>query len=374
MYLFPSAYRKLTYIICLILSVHIQVNGQQNSSIQVLNRFVSIDNVCAWPNITRLQDGSLIATIFNQPAHGRLQGDVECWGSTDGGMFWTKRGTAAPHQPLTNRMNVAAGTANNGDMIVIASGWSLKPSATQKGYFDLIDIIPPWVSRSSDGARNWSVNKSNAFPGPRKGYSGNIPFGDIIKANDGSLRVIAYNQSDDKVINSTSMYRSDDDGKTWKWFSTISAGRLNEDDLGHNETAVFHTGNGNWIAAARRWKRDEAMDLFVSNDDGKSWKFRSSLTGGGQHPGHLLRLNNGDLLLTFGNRIKGSYGVAVKLSKDNGLTWSEDHLIISDLKSSDSGYPASAQLEDGSIMTAYYANGSANHSRYHMGTVIWKFK
>src|SRR5207244_167589 len=75
-------------------------------------RFVAIDNVCAWPNLTRLRDGTLIATIFNQPSHGKAEGDVECWASTDG-RFWTKRGTAAPHEPSANRMNVAAGAAGD---------------------------------------------------------------------------------------------------------------------------------------------------------------------------------------------------------------------------------------------------------------------
>jgi hypothetical protein len=52
---------------------------------------VAIDNVCAWPNLTVLRDGTIIATIFNQPCHGLWEGDVECWGSADGGRSWTLR-------------------------------------------------------------------------------------------------------------------------------------------------------------------------------------------------------------------------------------------------------------------------------------------
>ncbi len=40
---------------------------------------VAIDNVCAWPNLTVFRDGTIIATIFNQPCHGLWEGDVECW-------------------------------------------------------------------------------------------------------------------------------------------------------------------------------------------------------------------------------------------------------------------------------------------------------
>ena len=348
--------------------------GGSKDSIEILQRYISIDNVCAWPNISRLKDGSLIATIYNKPAHGRMQGDVECWVSNDGGKFWTKRGTPAPHEPMTNRMNVAAGLANNGDLIVIASGWALKKSAKQDGLFDLTGIIAPWVSRSADGGKNWKINKKDAFPKADPGFTGYIPFGDILKAADGSLRVIAYNQSNDKAINTVSVFKSTDDGKSWKWFSRISDGIATAFAGGHNETAFFHTGDRKWIAAARRWKAGQAMDLFISEDDGKTWKLSGPLTSDNQHPSHLMRLKSGELLLTFGNRTSGKNGVAVKISKDNGNTWEQERFLITDLKSGDCGYPASVEMEDGSISTVYYSNGTAAHSRYHMGTIIWKFK
>lgn len=50
-----------------------------------MERYIAVDNVCAWPNLTRLADGSIVATIFNQPTHGGWEGDVECWASTDFG-------------------------------------------------------------------------------------------------------------------------------------------------------------------------------------------------------------------------------------------------------------------------------------------------
>lgn len=348
---------------------------REKDAVEILKRYISIDNVCAWPNLTTLKDGTQIATIFNKPSHGRMQGNVECWASTDGGKFWLKRGTPAAHEPMTNRMNVAAGLANNGDLVVIASGWALKPGSKQDGLFDLTEIIAPWVSRSGDGGKNWKVVKRDAFPKADPGFTGYIPFGDIVKAADGSLRVIAYNQSNDKAINTVSVFKSTDDGKSWKWFSRISdAKNTTAFSQGHNETAFFHTGGGKWIASARRWKAGQAMDLFSSEDDGKTWRIIGPLTEANQHPGHIIRLKNGDLLLTFGNRKAGANGVAVKVSKDNGITWEQERYLIADLISGDCGYPASVQLDDGSLMTVYYANGTAVHSRYHMGTVIWKFK
>lgn len=337
--------------------------------VPIEERFMAIDNRCAWPNLTVLNDGTIIATIFNQPSHARREGDVETWASTDG-RFWEKRGVPAVHDADANRMNVAAGLASNGDLVVIASGWSLKP-ANADGTRDIIAVLRPWVSRSTDGGRTWTVGKE-AFPLAEPSMSEFIPFGDILKGADGSLRVLAYAQAADKSTNKVSMFRSDDDGKTWTTMSFISDGKnVAEVPTGHNETAFMHAGDGNWIAAARRWRAGQAMDLFHSNDDGKSWQYGGQLTQDSQHPGHLLRLDNGGLLLTYGNRIKDQYGVGVKVSTDQGKTWSEPSLIVDDLTSGDSGYPSSVQLPNGKIMTAYYSVGAPAHHRYHMGTVIW---
>ena len=156
---------------------------------------VAIDNVCAWPNLTVLRDGTIIATIFNQASHGRLPGDVECWASQDAGATWTKRGTPAPRASEgSNRMNVAAGLANNGDLLVISSGWSGPLSGPTLGH-----ILPAWVSRSTDGGKTWTID-AKAFPAKwpeasRRKTSPDgicVPFGDILAGNDGALRVALY--------------------------------------------------------------------------------------------------------------------------------------------------------------------------------------
>lgn len=355
-----------------VVGVSAQDGGSAKPRIEQLERYVSIDNVCAWPNLTVLRDGTIIATIFNQPSHAQREGDVECWASTDGGRFWEIRGIPARHDPDANRMNVAAGMAKNGDLVVVASGWSLAPAGGPGQPRKNMTVLRAWVSVSSDGGRTWKVRK-DAFPVAEKDMTEFIPFGDILPGNDGSLRVLAYAQSLDKKINKVSMFRSTDDGKTWKLLSLLSDGhKVTESIDGHNETAFFHVGNGKWIAAARRWRGGQALDLIVSDDDGKTWRYDQALTEASQHPAHVQRLKNGKLLLTYGNRIAGEFGVAVKFSADNGKTWSEESLIVDNLTSRDSGYPSSVQLPDGKIMTAYYSVGVGSHQRYHMGTVIWE--
>jgi hypothetical protein len=85
----------------------------------------------------------------------------------------------------------------------------------------------------------------------------------------------------------------------------------------------------------------------------------------------LQRLADGRLLLTFGRRIEGRFGIAARFSNDEGKTWGPPLTLINDLLTRDCGYPSSVQRPDGTIVTAYYASGVASHQRYHMGVALW---
>lgn len=317
---------------------------------------VAVDNVCAWPNLTLMPDGAIVATIFNQPSHGSVAGDVECWASTDGGRSWQKRGTPAAHEPDTNRMNVAAGLTPGGELLVISSGWSNRYPEGQRGLAFRAGILEPWVCRSADGGRTWTVDRK-AFParGPRGGDC--IPFGDILPGADGQLRVAIYEVlklRDDRVY----VYRSPDGGKTWGEPAALDTGKY------RNETALVHLGGGKWLAAARV----SELQLYRSEDDAKTWTACGPVTEASQHPGDFLQLRDGRLMLTYGNRT-ADRGVDVRFTRDTGKTWSPP-LRVADFQG-DGGYPASVQLADGSIVTAYYASKSSSHGRYHMGVAVW---
>ncbi len=324
----------------------------------------AIENVCAWPNLTRLADGTITAIIHNRPSHGGMEGEIECWASADG-TKWEKRGNPAPHEPNTVRMNHAAGLARNGDLIVLCSGWTnLKQPQRPKQAAFRDDILRSWVCRSSDGGRTWSQSKD--FPAREAGWSEHIPFGDIFVAEDGSLRASTYQGKfvDETKSTKTSgwrswQFRSDDNGKTWRAVSIIGPR--------HNETSLFHAGGKRWLAAARI----DAVELFASDDDGATWDGPQRVTQRSEINAHLTRLQDGRLLLTYGNRIKGQYGVLAKLSSDEGKTWSQPVRLAKTLHG-DCGYPSSVQRSDGKIVTAYYAKQSSLLDRYHMGVVIWE--
>lgn len=188
---------------------------------------VAIDNVCAWPNLTLLRDGTIIATIHNQPSHLKVPGDVECWASTDRGATWTKRGISVPRDDeKAARGMFAAGVAKSGDLIVISTGHT-DPVAP-----DLGKIVPTWVSHSKDGGMTWTIDKDRFPKGP--GNQPLNPYGDILPGADGNLRVAAYDS------NRTFIFTSRNDGITWADPALLSKEKPS------NETALFHLGGGKW--------------------------------------------------------------------------------------------------------------------------------
>ena len=50
------------------------VTPENANDIRDIQRFIGIDNVCAWPNLTLMPDGSINTTIFGKPSHGQMEG------------------------------------------------------------------------------------------------------------------------------------------------------------------------------------------------------------------------------------------------------------------------------------------------------------
>ena len=372
-------------------------SAQQPPMPAQIARYIAIDNVCAWPQLTVLRDGTMAAIIYNQANHGTTEADAECWTSKDGD-FWRKAGVAARHEPNTNRMLFASGLAKNGDLLMLCGGYTneKKPQHPKSPASFREARLRSWVCRSSDGGRNWT--QQDEFVAPEKGWTEFIPFGPIVAGEDGALHASCYaaELTDRPKSTRTKGYyrawhfRSDDDGKTWRPTSIIG--------IKHNETALFHLGGKRWLAAARASSvtdHGDGTDLFRSDDDGATWQDPQRVTGHNEVNAHVVRLKDGRLLLSYGIRVKDqhgvpgqfgrsaegaaaaaastttSYGVLAKLSSDEGKTWSEPLRLAHSLLE-DCGYPSSVQRADGKVVTVYYSKGVENHERYHMGVAIWE--
>jgi len=378
-------------LFCAALPAAMAGDGESSPGIDVIARTVGVTNVCAWPNLTPLPDGAVIATIFNQPCHGLWEGDIDCHATTDGGATWHLRGTPAPHQPATARMNVAAGRSGSGDLIVLASGWSHRPppppeGTPAEGHRPPAAVLPIWVCRSTDGGTTWTHAEGVELPSrsrlaAERGLALSdrlIPFGDVIEINDGLLGVCLYGSHPDTKTTDTYFFTSADDGRTWRFAAVIAAD-------GYNETTPLRLPSGDLLACARTVKPRQYLELFRSADNGLHWTLEGVVSETLQHPAHLLMLADGRLLLTYGDRTRqwerllpdGSKdpaamprGILVRTSADDGRTWSEPARIAG--FDGDGGYPATVQLADGRLLTAFYASRTPRHDGYQMATVAWR--
>lgn len=335
----------------------------------VLGNHLAAKDVCAWPKLSLHSDGTIYAAIYNQASHGQTPGDVACWASTDGGRTWELRGLATRHVGNQAWFNHALGLAANGDLLIATSGWDYESLQGGKVQPPLV----PKVVRSSDGGRTWKqVGRFPAAPEPMKAF---VPFGNIERGGDGVLRVAAFSYARNLPPPRTDtgyVIASTDDGATWTIQSAIGNPEVNETDL-------FHAGGKRWLAAARnlgtlKGRGAHSIDLWVSEDNAKTWRKHTRLTQPHQHPGDLLRLADGRILVTYGDRRGPDFGVNAMISSDEGISWSPEFRLVSGLASRDSGYPSSVQLADGTIVTAYYARGSELYEGYQLSAVRWRLE
>ncbi len=333
----------------------------------MLAQVVAVKDVCAWPKLTLLPNGDLIAAIYNRPVHGVLPGDVDIYASSDRGLTWQKRGTATRHEGDSARFNHSIGVTRQGELVVVSGGWTYHPR-DEKGAYKKKKLLRPTASRSSDGGRTWTI--SEKFPDGADGMT-LVPFGNVDTGADGALRVAAYSYNTAVKPRVDICYTafSKDNGSTWMLGSVIGQPAANETD-------VVHLGGGRWLAAARNLgptgQRGHSTDIYASDDDAKSWRLLASPTEENQHPADLWKLADGRVLLTYGDR-RTDRGVNVCLSADSGKTWTAPARITQGV-SGDCGYPSSAQLKDGTLVTVFYAAKTKEYDKYQMSAVRWRLE
>lgn len=140
--------------------------------------------------------------------------------------------------------------------------------------------------------------------------------------------------------------RSKDGGKTWQTLGRITFGNR---EIYEPHSIELKDGR---ILGLIRAHNPFSIAKSFSSDGGLTWTDPLEVTHGS--PPHLLRHSSGTIICSYGWREEPGYGQRVMFSDDEGETWDTDWIIRDDGDTGDLGYPATVELDDGSLFTVYY--------------------
>lgn len=156
------------------------------------------------------------------------------------------------------------------------------------------------------------------------------------------------------------VFRSGDNGETWR--ATAPRVRLPEWYSGRvHEPHAIELADGTILAHIRVHPPEKHFEIhqITSADGGKTWSEPEYIASGS--PPHLMRHSSGVLICSYGYR-RPPYGERVMFSCDEGKSWDIDWILRDDGPDGDLGYPATVELEDGTLFTVYYQHEPGNRN------------
>jgi sialidase-1 len=198
-------------------------------------------------------------------------------------------------------------------------------------------------STTADGGITWS----DPVTGPDSVHGG-------CAIADGSILVASYRINAPDVC----IYRGTGSPIVWNVRSKLPVPALRSTRFGEPHLAALPSGRVIVFLRSTAIPYDDMSErnllwMSFSDDDGRTWvePYPTPLWG---FPPHLLVMADGRVLCTYGYR-RAPFGQRACISED-GVTWKAENEIIlrEDAENGDLGYPASAELELGKIITVYY--------------------
>lgn len=338
-----------------------------------------------WPTLTKRQNGELVLVFSGgRETHVCPFGRVELMRSQDNGLTW-RWPRVLLDGPIDDRdagvLETAKGTLLVTTFTSLAyaellakaekipegepGAWSAVKLAEWRAVHHRISEeqrqreLGTWMIRSTDGGVTWSS---------RYAVPVNSPHGPIQLSDGRVLYAGKELWSQNKRIG---VCESQDDGQTWTWLATIPT-RPGDDCREYHELHAVECSDGTLLVHIRNHNEMNAREILQSEstDGGKSWSVPHPIGVWGL-PSHLLKLQNGQLLMSYGHRRK-PFGNQARISRDNGQTWSEPITLNDDAKSGDMGYPSTIECADGSFVTVWYEllkdspNAQLRQARWHL--------
>ena len=296
-----------------------------------------------FPVLALSDEGIAVAALRGGAGHIGREGRMEVVRSLDGGLTWTPPNLLADSED--DDRNPAFGVSSQGTLILLYHRQhNYDADGNYQGGVRISDRKPValMATRSFDNGLTWE----EPYPLSIDALSTGSPYGKIVSLDDGTLLVPIYNslawadEQSDQRFDTSYLVRSEDDGRTWGSVSQIAPHM--------NETALIVLPDGDILAVLRD---DNAQGLHStrSQDGGLTWSPTTQITQARQHPTDLVRLSNGDILLTYGNR-NPPHRIEGRVSRDGGRSWLDCLLTFSghlygytteESRRTDLGYPSS---------------------------------
>ena len=313
-----------------------------------------------FPVLALSDEGIAVAALRGGAGHIGREGRMEVVRSLDGGLTWTPPNLLADSED--DDRNPAFGVSSQGTLILLYHRQhNYDADGNYQGGVRISDRKPValMATRSFDNGLTWE----EPYPLSIDALSTGSPYGKIVSLDDGTLLVPIYNslawadEQSDQRFDTSYLVRSQDDGRTWGSVSQIAPHM--------NETALIVLPDGDILAVLRD---DNAQGLHStrSQDGGLTWSPTTQITQARQHPADLVRLSNGDILLTYGNR-NPPHRIEGRVSRDGGRSWLDCLLTFSghlygytteESRRTDLGYPSSVVRGGSQGITMYYYNPS----------------
>jgi hypothetical protein len=292
-----------------------------------------------FPVLVNPEGEKVVAVVRGGAGHVGITGNLKSVISNDAGETWEEPIVIVDSE--VDDRNPAIGIAPDGSILL---AYHTQGSYDEDGKWDgKMGLVHMLVTNSPDG-REWAEPWSLGIDAHDK----HSPFGRIITLQDGTLLQPLYGDGingDDPSLNHSYLVRSSDNGNTWGESTLIAPNQ--------NETALALLPNGELLAAMRTSDRGQKLTVSRSSDGGYSWSEPVEVTSGREHPADLTVLSNGWILMVFGVRHE-PFGVHALVSQDNGRTWKDSRLIVTeDMGNNDLGYPSTVRIGS-RLVTAYY--------------------
>ena len=309
-----------------------------------------------FPILALAPNGDVVAALRGGAGHLGRAARMEVMRSPDAGLTWS------PPNPVADSddddRDAAFGISSQGTFVLL---YQREHRYDAEGNYQAGLPIPNpkpialMATRSLGNGLTWEEPVPLSFDSlARVSF-----FGKVVSLDDGTLLAPLYNsrssadEQSEQMVDTAYLVRSQDDGRTWGDISQIAPHR--------NETALIALSEGD-LLAVQRDDTAQALHSTRSHDGGRTWSPPTQITQARQHPADMVRLSNGDILLTYGNR-NPPYRIEGRISRDRGRSWLDCLLTFSahlygytveESRRTDLGYPSSVLCPGSQGVTMYY--------------------